>query len=90
MNEPPCEIKPSHVLAVVLAFLPSLVMLLIIEQHVKLWPDMMRFLILLGIGSCFWSSYLMFRGRPVYIYLCGVFFVMLNAVISVFIGCTGF
>jgi hypothetical protein len=43
---------------------------------------------LLSVVLCFVSAHLLFR-RPIFVFLGGIFFLILNAVISVFIGCSG-
>lgn len=88
--------KPLVALALLLAFIPSVLLLAAFvvfasESNAKFvnpWlPGAAVVLALLCVGCCFLSSLMLFRRNTVLTVLIGFFFLLLNCIISFFFGC---
>jgi len=86
-DEPEKSVFPGP--ALLLAFLPSLIFLLLLKKilsHPVPW--MLPLLCLVAVICCFTSSFLLLPRRPILATFVALLFFVLNVVISVFIGCS--
>jgi hypothetical protein len=88
-TEPNESKQQSAVLALPLAFVPSLLLVGTFSYFNHGNPPAIFFAILclVSLACCFASSFLLFRRNQVLATISGILFLLLNALISFFFGC---
>ena len=73
----------------ILAFLPSAMLLLLVALGSKHDPPLILLgaALLLCVGCCFTSSFMLFRHGKAWAVLVGILFLLLNLVVSFLFGC---
>jgi len=87
---PPLPKKKSPAPAMILAFVPSVLLLAVLSfSSAVAAPSAPLLFLVCGVSvvCCFVSSALLFRRNTTLAILCGIIFVVLNAGISIFLGC---
>jgi len=96
MNEEPNIIPPGEPeksvflgLALLVAFLPSLIFLVLLKKVLNHpIPSLVPILCVVTVICCFASSFLLLPRRPILATFVALLFLVLNVVVSVFIGCS--
>ena len=83
------EKKKTSALALPLALVPSVLILILFTFFGSGNPPMILFFAMCGasIVCCFASAFMFFRHRTFVAIFCGILFLILNGVISFFLGC---
>lgn len=82
--------KESSAMPLALAFLPSVMVLLFFtfqSQHHDPPTVLLMAMCLISVGCCFTSSFMLFSRGTVFGVLGGILFLLLNLVVSAFLGC---
>jgi hypothetical protein len=91
ITEPPEKKNSSTskiVLALVLAFVPAIILLATSPDFFRRNPmPLVAGVFLVSVGCCFTSSFLLFRHKSTWAIVVGILFLLLNLLISFCLGC---
>jgi hypothetical protein len=87
MNEQPEKSKKSPAVALLLAFLPTAIMLSLRVLRPNISNTMLIVACVVSVICCFVSSSMLFARRSGLAILAGLFFLLLNGLIAFFLGC---
>jgi hypothetical protein len=88
-NKPANKSSNRAIAGLILAFMPSAIMLTLggVTAFRDGHSNLFLIAAIVSVVCCFTSSFLLFRHKTTWAIVIGVLFVLLNAVISLFLGC---
>jgi hypothetical protein len=87
MSIQPAEPKKPPIIALVLAFLPAVMILALFTFKFQFPSDWLAAPCFISVVCCFVSSFMLFARKTGLAILAGVLFLLLNGLIAFFFGC---